>query len=102
LALGCLLDGAMLLIMLTPILSVTAAAIGMDPVHFGVVMVINITLGGITPPVGGVLLTVVGITGSDLGQTFREAVPMLLSSIVVLFIVSFVPDVVLWLPRMLM
>lgn len=99
---GMFLDGAMLIIMLTPILAVVAGAVGMDPIHFGVVMVVNITLGGISPPIGGVLLTVVGITSAGLGRTFREVMPFLGASIAVLLLVSFVPPLVTWLPEVVM
>jgi tripartite ATP-independent transporter DctM subunit len=102
LVLGMFLDGAMIIIMLTPILAVTAAAVGMDPIHFGVIMVVNITLGGISPPIGGVLLTVVGITNAPLGKTFREVTPFLLAAIVVLFLISFLPELVTWLPDAVM
>ena len=102
LILGMIMDGSMLIIMLAPLLAVATAQLGIDPIHFGVLMVINITIGGITPPAGVVLLSVVGITKAPMGGSFFEMVPFLIGSIGVLFLVSFVPQIILWLPNLIM
>jgi TRAP-type C4-dicarboxylate transport system permease large subunit len=69
-------------------------------VHFGVVVVVNIMLGLITPPYGLLLFVTSGVTGVPLRAIVREAMPFLYIMIVALVIITFVPDVVLWLPRL--
>ena len=98
LALGTVFEALALMIMLTPILAPLAGTLGVDPVHFGVIVVLNITIGAITPPIGTVLYTVCSITGSSIEDYSREIVPFLLALIVVLLVVTFVPQVSLLLP----
>lgn len=102
LVLGMVIDATTLTIILAPILATAAAGLGVDPIHFGVVMVVNLTIGGITPPLGVVIFTVVGITRADLTQTFREILPFVAACVVVLFLITFIPDLVLWLPNLLL
>ncbi|QVQ53798.1 TRAP transporter large permease [Spiractinospora alimapuensis] len=102
LVLGMVIDATTLTIILAPILATAAVGLGVDPIHFGVVMVVNLTIGGITPPLGVVIFTVVGITKADLTQTFREILPFVAACVVVLFLITFIPDLVLWLPNFLL
>lgn len=83
-----------------PIFLPTAIALGVDPVHFGVIVVVNTMIGLATPPYGLLLFVVSGITKSPIGQTIRHLLPFLAIMILGLGIITFVPDVVLWLPRL--
>jgi tripartite ATP-independent transporter DctM subunit len=101
LILGCLLEGSTILLVIVPILIPTAAALGVDMVHFGVVVVVNIMIGLVTPPYGLLLFVAVKITGAPFRVIVAEMVPFLVAMIAALAIITFVPGVVLWLPRLL-
>ena len=76
-------------------------AIGVDPVHFGVIMVLNLMIGLVTPPVGLCLYVVSGIARVPVGDIIREIAPYLLALLVILGFVTFVPALSIWLPRTL-
>jgi tripartite ATP-independent transporter DctM subunit len=99
LGLGCLLEGTTILLVIVPILIPTAKALGIDLVHFGVVVVLNIMIGLLTPPFGLLLFVVANMTKQPLFAIVREAVPFIFAAIVVLAFITFVPESVLWLPR---
>jgi tripartite ATP-independent transporter DctM subunit len=100
--LGCVMEGTALLIILTPILAPVFFKLGVDPVHFGLVLVLNLTIGAVTPPVGTILYTVCAIVGVSVEQMTRELGPFLLALVVVLLVVTYVPITVLWLPNLMM
>jgi len=100
LILGCLLEGTTILLIIVPIFIPTAKALGIDLVHFGVVVVVNIMIGLLTPPYGLLLFVLSNMTKQPLGRIVREAVPFILMSILVLIIITAIPDAVLWLPRL--
>jgi tripartite ATP-independent transporter DctM subunit len=99
LILGCLLEGTTILLIIVPVLLPTAQAVGVDPVHFGVLAVVNIMLGLITPPYGLLLFVMNGITGVPLRDIVRESLPFLLAMIGALAVITLFPDLVLYLPR---
>ena len=99
---GMLVEGSAALILLTPLLAPLAASVGIDPVHFGIVMVVNLTIAGVTPPVGTLIYTTCSIVGVDIGRFIRESLPLVLALFAVLAVVTFVPAVSLWLPNLLM
>ncbi|MDP5307435.1 TRAP transporter large permease [Paracoccus spongiarum] len=101
LVLGCLLEGTTILLIVVPVLIPTASALGIDLVHFGVVCVVNIMLGLITPPYGLLLFVMCNISGCPLGRIVREIMPFLLALLVALAVITLVPDLSLWLPRQL-
>ena len=101
LVLGCLLEGTTILLVIVPIMIPTAKALGIDLVFFGVVVVINIMIGLLTPPFGLLLFVVANMTKQPLAVIVRECAPFIVASVVVLAICVFVPDTILWLPRML-
>jgi len=101
LLLGCILESGAILLIIVPIFIPTAQALGIDLVHFGVVCVVNAMLGLITPPYGLLLFIVSSITKAPLGRIVRDLLPFLLALFVALGIITFVPDFVLWLPRLL-
>jgi TRAP-type C4-dicarboxylate transport system permease large subunit len=99
LILGCLLEGSTILLVVVPIFIPTAKALGIDLVHFGVVVVVNIMIGLLTPPYGLLLFVLANMTKQPLGAIVREAAPFIVMSIVVLAIITIFPDTILWLPR---
>ncbi|MEC7765130.1 MAG: TRAP transporter large permease [Pseudomonadota bacterium] len=100
LILGCLIDTTTMLLVLVPVLLPTVTQLGIDPVHFGVVVIVNTMIGLLTPPFGMILFIINGLTGTPLGGIIREIVPFLIMLIVVLLLISFVPILVLWLPQL--
>jgi tripartite ATP-independent transporter DctM subunit len=101
LALGCLLEGTTILLVIVPVLLPTAEALGVDLVHFGVVAVVNIMIGLVTPPYGLLLFMMQKISGVPLRELVREVLPFLGVMLGALALVTFVPDLVLFLPRLL-
>jgi tripartite ATP-independent transporter DctM subunit len=101
LALGTFMDLAPLIIICTPIFLPLARAVGVDPVHFGVVLILAGGIGLITPPVGSVLFVGAAIGKISVGQALRSIWPFYLAASVVLALVTFVPEISLWLPRAL-
>jgi C4-dicarboxylate transporter DctM subunit len=101
LALGCVLEGGAILLIVVPILIPAAQAMGIDLVHFGVIVVVNAMIGLITPPYGILLFIVASITKQPLAPIVRDLVPFILALLVALLIITFVPDFVLYVPRLL-
>ena len=100
LILGCLLEGSTILLVVVPIFIPTAKALGIDLVHFGVVVVVNLMIGLVTPPYGLLLFVLANMTKQPLGSIVREAVPFILVALVVLAIITLFPDSILWLPKL--
>jgi tripartite ATP-independent transporter DctM subunit len=101
LVLGMFLEAIAILIISYPILSPVMGAIGVDPVHFGVIMVLNLMIGLVTPPVGLCLYVVSGIAKVPIADIVSELAPYLLALIGVLLLVTYVPAVSTWLPNAL-
>jgi tripartite ATP-independent transporter DctM subunit len=100
LVLGCLLDTTTLLLVMVPLLLPVARAVGVDLVHFGAVIVVNMMIGLLTPPYGVLLFVLSGLTGTPVKAIVRELVPFILALIAVLFLITFVPSLVLALPML--
>ncbi len=100
LALGCVLEGTAILLIVVPVFIPTAQALGIDLVHFGVVVVVNIMIGLITPPYGLLLFIMANISGAPLRDIVRDTLPFLGAMLLALVILTFVPETVLWLPRL--
>jgi tripartite ATP-independent transporter DctM subunit len=101
LLLGMFLEAIAILIIAYPILAPVMAAIGVDPVHFGVIMVLNLMIGLVTPPVGLCLYVVSGIANVSIADIIRELAPYLIALIAVLALVTYVPALSTWLPNSL-
>ena len=99
LVLGCLLEGSTILLVIVPIFIPTAKALGIDMVHFGVVVVFNIMVGLITPPYGLLLFIVSNIARTPLRDIVRETLPFTFSMLAALALITYFPELVLWLPR---
>ena len=102
LVLGCVLDAMAMLIVLTPILVPVMVSLGIDPVHFGVIFVLNLTIGLLTPPYGVVMFISSAIARVTIREFVVEAWPMLLVLVVVLFLCVYVPGLVLFVPHLMM
>ncbi len=101
LVLGCLLEGTTILLVIVPIFIPTVKALGIDGVHFGVVVVVNVMIGLLTPPFGLLLFVVASMTRQPLAAIVREVAPFVGAAIVALALITFVPETVLWLPRLM-
>ena len=101
LVLGTFMDLAPLIIICTPIFLPVAKAIGVNPVHFGVILILKGGLGLITPPIGSVLFVGAAIGKISIGEVLRTIWPFYLAVLVVLMVVAFVPELSLWLPSVL-
>jgi tripartite ATP-independent transporter DctM subunit len=100
-AAGCFIDGAVLIIMLTPIFLPLVREVGVDPVHFGLVFIVAATIGNFTPPVGAAMYAVCTILKCPIGEYTRESVPFLVAVAIVTALLVFVPSVVLFLPDLI-
>ena len=100
LLLGCFLEGSTIILVILPVLLPTAVALGVDPVHFGVVAVLNIMIGLVTPPYGLLLFMMTKIADISLSELVREMVPFLVVMVGALALVTLWPDMVLFLPRL--
>jgi tripartite ATP-independent transporter DctM subunit len=100
--LGCFLEGIAVLVITIPVFMPLIAQFGVDPVQFGVIMILCSMLGLLTPPVGMSLYAVSSISGVPVGRLSIELIPYLLGIFAVLLVISFVPEVSLWVPNLLM
>ena len=100
LALGCLFDATTLLLVVVPLFLPSALALGIDPVHFGVLIVVNIMIGLVTPPYGVLLFVINAVTGIPLNEIIREIWPFLWVLLAALGALILFPEIVLFLPRL--
>lgn len=99
LVVGCFMDMGPAILIFTPILLPIAQKVGYDPVHFGVVMIFNLAIGTITPPVGTGLFVGAGVARVKVETCIRALGPFYLLLIAILLVVSYVPALTMWLPR---
>ena len=102
LLLGIPMETAPALVIVTPVLAPIAAALGIDPIHMGIVICLNLVLGLITPPVGAVLFAVCGMTNMSLDRLSRAIWPPFFVSMLALVIVTYVPWLSTFLPKLLL
>ena len=98
---GCVLDPITAMVILVPIFVPLAKELGIDLIHFGVVVVMNLMIGLVTPPVGLVLYLSTSIANVEIEKVIKEIVPFIVALLLVLLLCTFVPEVVLWLPGLL-
>jgi TRAP-type C4-dicarboxylate transport system permease large subunit len=89
------------IILLVPLLLPIVKQFGIDLVHFGVIVTVNLCIGMITPPVGITLFVATSISGASQSSVYRHLWPMLMAMIAVLFVITYVPQTVLLLPQLL-
>ena len=101
LILGCFLEGTTIILVILPVMLPTAHALGIDPVHFGVMAIVNVMLGLVTPPYGLLLFMMTKIANVPLKDMVIEVMPFLAVMIGALALITLVPELVLWLPRVM-
>ncbi|MBP3540117.1 MAG: TRAP transporter large permease, partial [Oscillospiraceae bacterium] len=99
LILGMFLEGGAALMITTPLLLPVANQLGVDTIHFGIVMIVNIMIGGITPPFGSMMFTTCGITKCPISEFLKEVWPFIISLLVVLLLLTFFPWLVTCVPN---
>ena len=100
LLLGCILDATVIILVIIPLFIPTCRELGIDLVHFGVLIVVNSMIGLITPPYGILLFVINAVTGTPLKEIIGEIWAFLAVLIAALLVMILVPDIVLWLPRL--
>ncbi|BHH83014.1 TRAP transporter large permease [Desulforhopalus sp. 52FAK] len=101
LAAGNFMEPSAILLIMAPILFPIAVKLGIDPIHLGIIMVVNMEIGMLTPPVGLNLFVISGVTGHSIGWAIKACVPWLLVLLTFLVIITYVPQVSLFLPELL-
>ena len=96
---GTFMDMTPAVLIFTPIFLPTVTALGIDPVHFGIIMVLNLCIGICTPPVGTLLFVGVGIAGTTIKKVIRPLLPLFIAMIIALLLVTFIPELSTWLPH---
>ncbi|MBV6655998.1 MAG: TRAP transporter large permease subunit, partial [Mameliella sp.] len=96
---GVFMDMTPAVLIFTPIFLPVVMEMGMDPIHFGIIMVLNLSIGLCTPPVGSVLFVGVGVAGTSIQKIIKPLLPLFIAMIIALLIVTYVPGITLWLPR---
>jgi tripartite ATP-independent transporter DctM subunit len=102
LLLGTLMDMAPLILIMTPILLPIVTSLGVDPVHFGMIMMLNLAMGLITPPVGGVLFVGAAVAKLPIETVVKSLYPFFVALFAVLMAVTYIPAISLWLPNLLL
>lgn len=97
---GVFMDMTPAVLIFTPIFLPIVTKLGLDPVHFGIIMVLNLCIGLCTPPVGSVLFVGVGIAKTSIEKVIKPLLPLFLAMVVALFMVTFIPGLSLWLPSL--
>jgi C4-dicarboxylate transporter DctM subunit len=98
---GMFMEPTGIILILAPILFPIASRLGIDPVHLGIIMVVNLEIGMVTPPVGLNLFVTSGITGMSIARVVGAALPWTLVLLVFLVIVTYLPSMTLWLPTLM-
>ena len=98
---GCFLSDSVTLILFAPILTPVVTGLGIHPIHFGVVMVVNVMIGLITPPYGFAFYLAAGISNTSLRDLVREGLPFIFAAITVLFLITYIPQISLYVPTLL-
>ena len=102
LVLGCIMDMAPIILIATPILLPIAQGIGIDPIQFGIMVILNCGIGLLTPPVGSVLFIGSAVAKIPMEKVVKATLPFYLCMIITLLLITFIPQISLWLPRLLM
>jgi tripartite ATP-independent transporter DctM subunit len=95
---GIFMDMTPAVLIFTPIFLPVVTKLGLDPVHFGIIMILNLCIGLCTPPVGSVLFVGVGIAKTTIEKVIRPLIPLFIAMILALFLVTYFPQISLWLP----
>ena len=96
---GVFMDMTPAVLIFTPIFLPIVTSMGMDPIHFGIIMVLNLSVGLCTPPVGSVLFIGCSVAGLSIDKVIKPLIPMFIAMVVVLLLVTYIPEISLWLPN---
>jgi tripartite ATP-independent transporter DctM subunit len=99
--LGMFLEGGAVLIIVAPLLVPVMRTMGLDLVHFGLIVIVNIMIGGITPPFGSMMFTTCAITKVPVGDFMKEVWPFIIALVLVLLVVTYIPSIVMFLPNLI-
>jgi tripartite ATP-independent transporter DctM subunit len=102
LIIGCFMETVVAILIITPMLMPIIAKVGIDPLHFGLVMVLNLMIGLLTPPFGVVLFVMAGVSGLPFERVVRATAPFIIPLLAVLALITFFPPLVTWLPNLVM
>ena len=102
LVLGCIMDMAPIILIATPILLPIAQSIGIEPIQFGIMVILNCGIGLLTPPVGSVLFIGSAVAKLPIEKVVKATLPFYLCMIITLILITFVPQISLWLPNLIM
>ncbi len=97
---GVFMDMTPAVLIFTPIFLPVVTKLGLDPVHFGIIMVLNLCVGLCTPPVGSVLFVGVGVAKTSIQKVMKPLLPLFLAMIVALFLITYIPELTMWLPSL--
>ena len=97
---GIFMDMTPAVLIFTPIFLPVVTKLGLDPVHFGIIMVLNLCIGLCTPPVGSVLFVGVGVAKTTIEKVFKPLLPLFIAMVVALYLVTYIPQLSLWLPSL--
>jgi tripartite ATP-independent transporter DctM subunit len=100
LIMGMVLDASAMLILVTPVVVPAIVALGIDPIHFGIVMIVNMMIGMITPPVGLALFVVSNIAKTPVMAVAKECVPYIIGFLILLVVLTLFPSLTVWLPNL--
>ena len=98
---GMFLEGGAALIIIAPLLVPVVVQLGVDPVHFGMIMIVNIMIGGVTPPFGSMMFTTCSVTQVPVGDFMREIWPFIIALLIALLVVTYAPAIVMFLPNLM-
>ena len=101
LVLGCIMDMAPIILIATPILLPIATSIGLDPIQFGIMVILNCGIGLLTPPVGAVLFIGSAVAKVPMEKVVKATLPFYVCMIITLLLITFVPAISMWLPSVL-
>lgn len=101
LIIGMFLEGGAAIIILAPLLVPVVKGLGVDPIHFGLICIVNIMIGGLTPPFGSMMFTCCSITGCKLNEFVKESIPFIVALLIALLIVTYVPGLTMFIPNLL-
>jgi len=99
---GCFMETNAIIIILAPIFLPLIIQMGIDPIHFGIIIVVNTAIGQVTPPLGVNLFVACGISKITLESISKAVIPFIVAMIVALILITYVPSVVMYLPNLLM
>ena len=98
---GMFLEGGALIIILAPLLVPVITQLGVDVIHFGLICIVNIMIGGLTPPFGSMMFTCCGITGCKLEAFIKEVYPFIIALLVSLILITYIPQISLVVPNLI-